>query len=108
VSETRILRERVASSAATLDRIGSDGMFGSAAIVGVTTTVTTYPTAAGAFYAVNPATITGTEGEGDAGSPTPDTKTTLYALNTGSQIPPAGTPIVCHAVGGRWVFRYDG
>jgi hypothetical protein len=96
VSETRILRERVASSAATLDRIGSDGMFGSAAIVGVTTTVTTYPTAAG------------TEGEGDDGSPTPDTKTTLYALNTGSQIPPAGTPIVCHAVGGRWVFRYDG
>ena len=31
-----------------------------------------------------------------------------YALNLGTQVPPSGTTVVCHAVGGRWCFRYDG
>ncbi len=73
-----------------------------------TTTVTTYPTTASAFFASNPTEIDGTETEGNAASYTPDTSQVVYAFNVGTQIPPAGTRVVVQAVGGRWVFRYDG
>ena len=82
--------------------------YGSAGAVCVTTTITTYPTSAGAYYAVNPGQITSTEVEGGAGAPTPDSSTAFFALNLGTQIPPNGTPVVVHGIGGRFVFRYDG
>ena len=70
--------------------------------------MTTYPTAAGVFYAANPTEIDGSEVEGGAATYTADTSQVIYCLNTGTAIPPVGTRVVAEAVGGRWVFRYDG
>ena len=82
--------------------------YGSAAMCVITTTVTTYPVAAGNFYACNPEILTGSEAEGAAPTFTADTTTIVYAFNLGTAIPPNGTKLVIHAAGGRWVFRYDG
>ena len=64
----------------------------------ITTTVTTYPTSAGRFYACNPEVITGPR----IGSATPtftaDTATIVYWVNLGTAIPPIGTIMVVH----RW------
>jgi hypothetical protein len=107
--ELRILRDRqcvgqevldVAQAAAPPD--------GSAAVLARTTTVTTYPTTAGAFYACLPQGIDGNETEGAAATYTAETSTPFFAWNAGTAIPPAQTVVVCHAVGGRFVFRYDG
>jgi hypothetical protein len=86
---------------------------GAAAELAQTTTVNAYPTQASAFYAIIPCDVNGNESEGqaatyvqredDQGNPI-----IQYALNLGSQAPPSGTTIICHAVGGRWTFRYDG
>ncbi len=74
----------------------------------ITTTVTTYPTSAGVFYACNPELIYGNETEGATPTFTADGSTIVYALNLGTSIPPNGTILVIHSVGGRWVFRFDG
>ncbi len=74
----------------------------------MTTVISTYPTSAGSYFAFNPGTITSTATEGGAGTITADTTTVLYALNVGELVPPQGTSLCIHAVGGRWVFRYDG
>ena len=108
VNDARVLRERVTVAENALDSAAQGSNYASPATVGVTTVVTTYPTSAGAYYAVNPGWITSTETEGATGSITADTATVLYALNVGTSIPDQGTSIVAHAVGGRWVFRYDG
>jgi hypothetical protein len=71
-----------------------------------TTAVKNYPTTATAFYAVVPCDIDGGENEGSAATYVPRTSSVAYAFNLGTQIPPSGTMVVCHAVGGRWCFRY--
>ena len=108
MNDLRILRDRQTAAENALDRAVSAAPFGSAAMCAVTTTVTTYPTSAGAFYACNPELLYGAETEGGAPTFTADTATVLYAFNLGSAIPPNGTKIVIHAAGGRWAFRYDG
>lgn len=109
MQDARILRDRQAVHSDALDRTLAGGPnVASAAILAKTTTITTYPTAAAAYYAVIPADAGGTETEGQPASYVPRTGNVLLALNLGSQIPPAGTYVICHAVGGRWVFRYDG
>ncbi len=105
---TRILRGRQATGQETLDSVqGSAEAESSMAVLLTTTTVMTYPTTAGAFYAANPTEIDGTEVEGGAATYAPGSLL-YYALNVGTQIPPVGTLIVAHSVGGRWTFRYDG
>jgi hypothetical protein len=52
--------------------------------------------------------IDGAETEGGAVSYVQTSSNVFYALNLGSQVPPDGTTLVAHAVGGRWCFRYDG
>lgn len=123
MSATRILRERVANQSDALDRVTPFAPFASAAVLGVTTTIKTYPTTPGAFYGIIPQRITGTDKEGDPGTFTsdltppanppdpsapPPPTTMMVALNVGGQVPVQGTKVVCHAVGGRWVFQYDG
>ena len=108
MNDLRVLRERHTSAEDALDRAVGQELYASPALVGVTTTVTTYPTSAGAYYAVNPGLITAAETEGTAGSVSADTGTVIYALNVGTSVPPNGTSIVVHGVGNRWVFRYDG
>jgi hypothetical protein len=108
VSETRILRGRQQAASQALDASNCPDLYGSGAIVGQTTTVSSYPSAASSFFAVNPLQINGSETEGSPASYVVDTTTLFYAYNLGTQVPPASTYIVAHAVGGRWVFRYDG
>jgi hypothetical protein len=108
VSDSRIERERQKALSGIVDRVAPFAADGSPALLVTTTTVSTYPATAGAFYASNPTEIDGSEVEGGAASYTADATQILYVLNVGTQIPPAGTRVVAHAVGGRWVFRYDG
>jgi len=91
-----------------VDRLNVSGAEGSLAQLLTTVTVNVYPTAAGAFYAGNPTYVSGTETEGGVAGYSPDRSQVIYAYNLGTQIPPEGTHVVAHAVGGRWVFRYDG
>lgn len=80
---------------------------GAPTFAGTTTTVTTYPTSAGKFFAIKFTAITGTESEGS--SATLATRTSIiYAYNLGTAIPATGTTVVCTWVPYRWVFRYDG
>ena len=108
MNDLRILRDRLASIDDAIDVAESTEASSSAALVAITTTVATYPTSAGEFFAVNPSLLTGSEVEGSTPTFVDDTVTIVYALNLGSAIPPVGTRIVCHSVGGRWAFRYDG
>jgi hypothetical protein len=108
VPDSRIERERQKALSGVLDRVAFAVGDGSAALLVTTTKLTTYPTTAGAFYASNPTEIDGNEVEGGTASYSADATQVVYILNVGTQIPPAGTRVVAHAVGGRWVFRYDG
>jgi hypothetical protein len=108
VADSRIERERQKALSGVVNRVAPFSADGSAAVLVTTTTVSTYPSTAGSFYASNPTEIDGSEVEGGAASYTVDATKVVYILNVGTQIPPAGTRVVAHAVGGRWVFRYDG
>jgi hypothetical protein len=108
-NDLRILRERQLVASDALDRAGaSQDPYGSAAMCAITTTASSYPTAAGAFYACNPELLTGSVAEGATPTFTADTSTIEYAFNLGTAIPPVGTILVIHSVGGRWCFRFDG
>jgi hypothetical protein len=108
LADSRIERERQKALSGVLDRLVPCVNDGSAAVLLTTTTIATYPSTAGSFFASNPTEIDGTEVEGGAASYTADSTQVVYALNVGSMIPPVGTRIVASSVGGRWVFRYDG
>jgi hypothetical protein len=108
LADTRIERERQKALSGVLDRVAPFAADGSTALLVTTTTVTTYPSTAGSFYASNPTEIDGSEVEGGVATYTADTTQVVYALNVGTMIPPVGTRVVASSVGGRWVFRYDG
>ena len=105
---TRIERARHQDLELLVDQIGSGGDGGSAARLVTTTTVATYPVTAAEFYGCHPTEIDGSEVEAGAASYTADSDQVMYCLNVGTAIPPSGTRLVAHAVGGRFVFRYDG
>ncbi len=104
----RIERLRHQDLADVVDRLDVSGAEGSLAQLLTTVTINTYPTKAGAFYAGNPTYVNGAETEGGIASYSPDPSQVIYAYNLGTKVPPEGTRAVAHAVGGRWVFRYDG
>jgi hypothetical protein len=107
VNDLRVLRDRQLAGRETFDSsLGGDRFPGSSAMLAQTTTVATYPTTAAAFYAVVPCGIDGAESEGSAATYVPRTGSVAYAFNLGTEVPPSGTMVVCHAVGGRWCFRY--
>jgi len=91
-----------------VDRAEPAGAEGSLAQLLTTVAVNSYPKAAGAFYAGNPTYVSGDETEGGPASYNADESQVIYAYNAGTASPPEGTVLVAHAVGGRWVFRYDG
>jgi hypothetical protein len=105
--EARILRDRLAAALETLDRSSEVASGGSAAVLAQTTTVTLYPTTANAFYAVVAVGVDAIETEGAGATYATESPSVFFAWNAGSQVPPSGTTVICHAVGGRWVFRYD-
>jgi hypothetical protein len=106
--DRRVVRERQRSAQGVLDRARDMSPDGNAAMLAITTTVSSYPTTAASFFGCIPAEIDGSETEGASATFVQQNSTIAYAWNAGAQIPPSGTTIVCHAVGGRWVFRYDG
>ncbi len=109
MNDLRILRDRQWAGRDYLDNeMGGEGVTGSAAMLAQTTTMKTYPTSASAFYAIVPCDVDGSETEGAAAAYVPRTGSVSFAINLGTQIPPVGTTVVCHGVGGRWCFRYDG
>jgi len=107
MSDLRVMRERQAIASSALDRSGDLDTYASSAAIVQTTTVMTYPTNAAGYYACAPQQLTGSIVEGGAATYSAY-GSTLYALNVGSQIPPVGTYLVVHSVGGRWAFRFDG
>jgi hypothetical protein len=108
MNDLRVFRDRQRAQQALADSSRDRNYDCSAARLLTTTTVTTYPSSAGSFFACNPTEINGAETEGGAASYVADTTSVVYALNIGSQVPPDGTRVVGHAAGGRYVFRYDG
>jgi hypothetical protein len=108
MSDTRILRDRQSDALAAVDRLSGFAEEGAEAVLAMTTTVSSYPTVPGAFYACVPLAVDGPEIEGAAANFTADTIRIVYAYNLGTQIPPAGTKILAHSCGGRWTFRFDG
>jgi hypothetical protein len=109
MNDFRILRDRQWAARVALDAsLGGAESRGSSAMLAQTTMVKTYPTSAASFYAVVPCDIDGGESEGTVATYIPRTGSATYALNLGTQIPASGTTVVCHAVGGRWCFRFDG
>ncbi len=108
MTDLRVIRDRQQTVQETIDRTQGLAPVGAAAILAQTTTVSTYPTTASAFYVCVPADLDGNESEGASATYVQENSTAFYAWNAGTQVPPVSTAIVCHAVGGRWVFRYDG
>jgi hypothetical protein len=108
LSDSRIERERQKALSGVLDRVVPFTTDGSSALLLTTTTIGTYPSTAGAFFASNPTEIDGSEVEGGAASYTADGTQVVCALNVGTMIPPVGTRVVASSIGGKWVFRYDG
>ncbi len=104
--EARSLRLRHAELIDALELIDQPSAASNMAVV-QTTTVSSYPTSAQAYYAVEPAQLGGTESEGGSVSITPDSMRVFYALNLGSGVPPSGTTLVAHACSGRWCFSYN-
>ena len=107
-NDLRTQRDRQADAALDADlALGAAEALGSAAQLGMTISTQGYPTSASAYYVLNPVDLGGAEVEGQAVEAV-TIPGGFFAANLGTAIPPAGTIVVCHAVGKRWVFRYDG
>jgi hypothetical protein len=101
---SQFLRETAARRAA---RDASPASAGNSTLA-VTTTDGSYPTgSAQVLFAMLPQELDAADTEGATSSASSDPDQKFYALNLGTSIPPQGTQVVCHAVGGRWTFRYD-
>jgi hypothetical protein len=73
-------------------------------VLGITKTVTTYPTSAGVFMAFQTATVMGDDSTEGAAGTVAGLGDTQYALiPAGATIPATGTPIVFVRVAHRWV-----
>jgi hypothetical protein len=105
--ETATLRRRMDDQLEAMDRPPSSAAECSDSWVGKTTTVTTYPTTALAYYAVVPCYLGGSETEGTAVAVNAGTAAVMVA-NLGSAIPPVGTAVIVTRTGNRAVFRWDG
>jgi hypothetical protein len=108
MNDIRTQRDRQADLESRIDRDGQATSDCASAILVVTTTLKTYPTNPASYFACNPVQIDGAETEGGSATYTSDTNTVVYVLNEGSQVPPVGTRMVAHGVGGRFTTRYDG
>lgn len=103
----RTLERRHEEIAAQSERSARTTPVGADVFLGQTTQITTYPTQAQAYYAVEIVELGGAEVEGGAGDIT-GTGEQVLAYNTGSAIPPSGTLVVVTEVPHRFVFHFDG
>jgi hypothetical protein len=109
MQETRTLRDRSSAADAAFDNAqGGGDPAGNGAFLLQTFKVTTYPTSASSTYACHPVDVNGEEAEGQSASYAIQDDVTQFAVGLGSVVPPEGTMVVGHHVGGRICFRYDG
>jgi hypothetical protein len=107
VNDARTQRERHAELVDAIDRATTPQGDCSPAQLLTLVAVTAYPTVAGVFYGGNPTDVGSPEVEGGAATYATG-PSTVYAINLGTAIPPVGTRVVAHLVGGRMCFRWDG
>lgn len=106
MNDLRINRNRQESLANLVNRAPSPPPDGGRSLLVQTTTQTTYPTNANAYYAVFAVDVTGAETEG--ATPTFAVQGGLFfALNLGDSVPDVGTNVVAECIGGTWCFRFD-
>lgn len=107
-SELRALRERLADLQRQLDRVPPPDPSSHVTQVFQTVKVKTYPTAAGAFYALTPVDLSGTEVEGGTATLSPRASASRidYGFNIGASIPPVGTFLKGTKQDGFWVIQY--
>jgi hypothetical protein len=106
-SDPRTLRNRLASARETADSsVELTPPQGAAAVLAETVDDGDYPTAADRLYAVEALEADGDDVEGAEATFTASALS-FHAFNLGTEVPPEGTRVVCHAVGGHYVFRYD-
>ena len=79
---------------------------GSVSFLGTTTTVSSYPTAAGKFFAITPKQLLGTETEGGSGSSSALGSGVIYAKHIGTSVPASGTDVIVTFVPYRFTFEY--
>lgn len=102
------LINRVDALQTAIDSFNVDDTGTTRELIGVTTTVTTYPTSASSFFAVQLGTMTGTEVEGNVPTTTVASGAgKFYALNLGGSVPPVGTIVIIMQQDGLLCFRYD-
>lgn len=106
MDEARTLRERQAELGRATDDADIPPQ-GACPLVVKTKTVGTYPTSAKSYYVVTTQTPGGTEVEGGTLSLSAVTGD-FFAGNIGNAIPPSGTEVIAHPIGGRWIFAYYG
>lgn len=102
-----ILRRRESDQSDAIERADSPLIGSSGSLLVQTATISTYPTSANRFYAVQVVWPSGTESENTTATFANESEK-FMAYNLGAAIPPAGTKVLIESVGGRWVFRYDG
>lgn len=102
------LRDELEALKAEIERgFASDAGWASADFLGITKEEDAYPTVAGAFYAVTPLGVTGSQAEGSGAAISPDdADLTVYVYNVGPFVPPRGTMVIVKSVPDRWVMFY--
>lgn len=88
-------------------RLGPAAPGGHAFLVGRTTTVGTYPTLPGSYFAVQVTRVGGAEVAGGVASTT-DVGGVEMVANVGKGLPPPGSLVEFRRTGGRWVMQWDG
>jgi hypothetical protein len=105
--EAKVQRDRLEDLAEGLDRLTHAAPAGASCIV-ATTVMTTYPTAAAAYYAVQEFAPGGPEVEGGPATETP-VGAPFLAWNRGGSVPVQGYGyLIADEVGGRWTIDYNG
>jgi hypothetical protein len=107
--EARILRDRHAAHADSLDRAaGKQQPFSSARLAVQVYNGGSMPSSLPAVFFTHPVLITGSETEGGSGTLTADTATTVPVVFIGSTVPSVGDYATAYAVGCRWVAERGG
>lgn len=104
----RAAREHLAQVQKAREALDTSPAGKGASMLCVTTSLGSYPQAASAVYALATEECDADDTEGASATYTDDNNNVIFGINLGSSVPPQGTRVIVHGVGGRWCFRYDG
>lgn len=105
--DSSLTRNQILDLRSDLDRLWPTAKCLGEATLVKTAAKNDYPADAAAYFWCELIRASGTPSEGEPGVFTPSGRH-LFALNLGSQIPPAGTILLAVLAGSRWTIRYDG